>query len=106
MNMNNESHKQLLANMLNKSALDFDNSRNDVVPQRTFMDDGPYASIHPEGESKCSNSNSISSSSSQPEGSIVSDEQQQEDNEASPINSGKQRKAPNCDLKIVLQWLY
>lgn len=47
--------------MLNKSNLDFDNSRNDVVPQRTFIDDEPYAAIYPEGESNCSNSLSASS---------------------------------------------
>ena len=34
-NANEESQKQLLASMLKDSMLDFDNSRNDVVPQRT-----------------------------------------------------------------------
>ena len=32
---NDESNKQLIASMLKDSMLDFDNSRNDVVPQRT-----------------------------------------------------------------------
>lgn len=36
--MNEDSQKHMLASMLKDSMLDFDNSRNDVVPQRTQLD--------------------------------------------------------------------
>ena len=63
--LNNESQKQLLTNMLNRSVFnnDMDNSRNDVVPQRTLIEE-PYASIHPEGVENCSKSSSSLSASS------------------------------------------
>lgn len=59
--LNNESQKQLLTKMLSRSVFnDMDNSRNDVVPQRTLIEE-PFASIHPEGVEDCSKS-SLSSS--------------------------------------------
>jgi len=46
---NEDSQKHLIASMLKDSMLDLNNSRNDVVPQRTQMDDDLYAPVVPEG---------------------------------------------------------
>ena len=42
----NDSHKNLITSMLQNSMLDFDNSRNEVVPQRTQLED-EFAKVHP-----------------------------------------------------------
>lgn len=121
MDLNNESQKHLLTNMLNRSVFnnDMDNSRNDVVPQRTLIEE-PFASIHPEGIDQDNSKSSLSSISASSQHSEVKagrgshGDELGEDNEASPLHfgKGKQQKqlnaAPsiggnNCELKIVLQ---
>ncbi len=39
----------MLASMLKDSMIDLDNSRNDVVPQRTMIDNDQFAPVYPEG---------------------------------------------------------
>lgn len=51
--------------MIKDSFLDLNNSRNDVVPQRTQMDDEQYAPVVPEGHHKNENEDSSSVTSSQ-----------------------------------------
>ena len=101
----NESQKDLLASMLKDSFLDFDNSRNCVVPQRTLIEDN-FASIHPEGEEGSEGPSSQSSVSEDRGAENVvdpsDDESRGEDDEAFAVRVGRERVRSEAQVDIPL----
>ena len=107
--VNEDSQKNLIASMLKESFVDLDNSRNEVVPQRTLMDEEHEEYSRPVNRDlDLSPSRSESSDQSQVSGHFRREDtpsqrdDREEDNEATCVSPGIKKFHSASDSNIPL----